>query len=448
MGEQSGFTLIEAVVAMVVFVIVFVSVTDLFLTDVHVLTLAKVRAVGLSVANQQMEYLRDLPYDSVATQHGTIFPPGTIPDDQTQTVGGYTFRVHTVVEYVDDPYDGNATGTIPGKPVDLYPYDYKKAEVTVFLNNSNTEVATLTTNVAAKAAETASNTGILSIKVQDANGNPVSNATVTITNPHQNPAVNITTTTDNNGLVVIPKLPPDSNNEYHVVATQSGYSTDATEPPGSGSQTAVNPDANVLVEQITNVTLSIDQLSTLSASVVDTNGNPVSGLAVGVTGAKAIYTNPTVPKYSSNQTTNAQGSFSIANVEWDSYSFTVPIGYYIVSASPAQPAALSPGSSLNVALVVSTSAAYPTITSISPDGAATNDNPVTLTVNGTNLNGSSVRLQLAGQSDIVASSVTGSASQLQATLNLTGAAVGNWDIVVNNGSQTARQSGGLNVTSN
>lgn len=447
--EQSGFTLIEAVIAMVVFIIALVAVTDLFLTDIKVLSLAKARSMGLSLANQQVEYLRDLPYNSVATQHGTIFPPGTIADDQTQAVGGYVFRVHTVIQYVDDPYDGNATGTIPGKPTDLYPYDYKKAQVSVYLNNSNTQVATLTTNVAAKAAETASNTGILSIKVLNANGQPVSNATVTITNPNESPAVNITTSTDNNGLVTIPKLPPDSKNEYHVTATQSGYSTDQTEPSGSGGQVAVNPNPNVLVQQITSVTLAIDQLSTISGAVVDTSGNPVGGLAVGVHGAKNTYTNPTMSKYSSTQTTNGQGGFSVAGAEWDSYSFTVPAGYYIVSTSPYQPAAVSPGATLNVALVVANSSSYPTITGVSPQGVATNDNPATLTVTGTNLSGSSVRLKLAGQNDITASSVTGSANSLQATLNLTGAAVGAWDIVVTGGSgQSAKQSGGLNVTSN
>jgi prepilin-type N-terminal cleavage/methylation domain-containing protein len=447
-GEQSGFTLIETVIAMVVFVIALVAVTNLFLTDIQVLSLAKARSMGLEVANQQMEYLRDLPYNSVATQNGTIYPPVTISDNQTQTVGSYTFRIHTDIEYVDDPYDGNAAGTIPGKPVDLYPYDYKKAEVTVYLNNSNTQVATLTTNIAAKAAETSSNTGILSIKVLNADGQPVSNATVTITNPNESPAVNITTTTDNNGLVTIPKLPPDNNHEYHVTATQAGYSTDQTEPPGSGSQVAVNPNPNVLVQQITSVTLAIDQLGTLSANVVATNGNPISNLAVGVSGAKDTYTNPVVAKYSSTQTTNAQGNFSIANAEWDSYSFTVPNGYYIVSTSPYQPASLSPGANLSVALVVSTAPSSPTISSVSPQGAATDDTAATLTINGTNLSGSTVRLRLAGQSDIVASSVTGNASSLQAIFNLAGAAVGDWTIVVTNGAQMAIQTGGLDVTSN
>ena len=30
-----------------------------------------------------MEALRDLPYDSLATQTGAIFPPGNIPDTET-----------------------------------------------------------------------------------------------------------------------------------------------------------------------------------------------------------------------------------------------------------------------------------------------------------------------------------------------------------------------------
>jgi type II secretory pathway pseudopilin PulG len=447
-SEESGFTLIEAVIAMVVLVIALTSVTDLFLQDIKILSLVKDRSVGLAVANQQMEYIRDLPYNSVATQNGTIYPPGNIPDNQTQTVGGLTFRINTDIEYVDDPYDGNAAGTIPGKPVDLYPYDYKKAQVNVYMNNTNMEVATLTSNVAAKAAETASSTGILSIKVLNASGQPVQNATVTITNPNESPAVNITTTTDNNGLVTVPKLPPDSNHDYHITATQTGYSTDQTYAQGTG-QTAVNPNPNVLVQQITSVTMAIDQLSTLNATVVDTSGNPINGLAVGVTGSKETYSKPLTYKYSSIQTTNAQGGFTIQNLEWDSYKFTVPSGYYVVSASPYQPTALSPGASLNVNLVVSNSSSYPTISAISPLGDATNDNPVALTVTGTNLSGSSLSLKLAGQPTINATGVTSSGSTVNATLNLTGAAVGAWDVVVTNGAgKVVTQPKGFNVTAN
>ena len=60
------------------------AVGSLFVSNLNTVVLGKARAVGLGLANYQMEYLRDLPYNSLATSHGTIYPPGNIPDSQTE----------------------------------------------------------------------------------------------------------------------------------------------------------------------------------------------------------------------------------------------------------------------------------------------------------------------------------------------------------------------------
>ena len=208
---ESGFTLIETIIGLVVMTLMVTAVTQLFVDNLRVVTLGKARAVGLALAEEQMENLRDLPYQSVATQFGGIYPPGLLPDTQTLVRGGYTFTVSTKIVYIDDPYDGNATGTIVGKPKDIYPFDYKRADVGVYLKTSGKEVAQLSSDIAAKAAETGSNSGILAIKVIDANGNPIAGANVTITNPNPSPAVNITITTDDLGNVESPtyrRIPP------------------------------------------------------------------------------------------------------------------------------------------------------------------------------------------------------------------------------------------------
>ncbi len=444
--DEAGFTLIEIVVAAVIMTLMVAAVGSLFVSNLNEVVLDKARAIGLGLANQQMEYLRDLPYDSLATQFGTIYPPGTIADNQTQTQDNYKFRVHTTIVYIDDPYDGNAAGTIPGKPKDLYPYDYKRAQVDVYLVTSGQLVATLTTDIAGKAAETASDTGILDITVLDANGQPVPQANVSITNTNQNPAVNIQTTTDNDGVVVIPKLPPDSGNNYQVIASLPGYSTDGTKPNPGGGQKAVELNPNVIAQQITPVSLSIDQVSTLYLHVTDTSGNPISNLSVTTTGAKQIYTDPTAYKYSQATATDSSGNITLSGMEWDSYSFSVPAGHYVVSSSPVAPAALEPNSQLTVNLVVSTSANWPTITSISPASSSTGTSSQTLTVNGTNLSSATVQLAMTGQTAIPCTGVTGTGTQLTCTLNLTSAATGNWDVDVTNSTGTATESGGFDVT--
>ena len=452
--SESGFTLVELVFGAVIMSLMVASIGELFISNLNTAVLGKSRAIGVALANEKMEALRDLPYDSVATQAGSIYPPGLILDDEIVTRDNYKFKIHTDIIYFDDPYDGYAScpcasGPAAGKPKDLYPYDYKKTQVTVRLASSDKVVATLTTDIAGKAAETSSNTGILSITVLDANGLAIPNANVTIVNSAPSPAVNITTTTDNNGLVMIPRLPPDSTNRYQVTASLPGYSTDGTIADPVGAQTAVQLNPNVLAQQITALTLKIDRLATLYANVVDTTGAVMSGFAVTITGAKTTKAGPTEYKYSTTSSSNASGNISLTGMEWDSYSFALPAGYYLVSASPYTPAALNPNASVSVNIVVSNNSSFPTISSATPQSSQTGTSVLSLKVTGTNLvSGSTLKLKLAGQPDINASacvSANGSTT-LTCNLNLSGAANGSWDIAVTRSGNTATQVGGFNVT--
>jgi hypothetical protein len=426
------------------------AVGSMFISNLQTVTLGKARAVALGLANEKMEELRNLPYNSLATQNGAIYPPGNIADNETDVRDNYTFKVNTQIVYVDDPYDGNAQGTIVGKPTDLYPYDYKEAQIKVTLATSGQLVAELATYVAGATAETASNTGILSITVLNASGQAIPNAVVTITNPNESPAVNITTSTDNNGIVLIPKLPPDSLNQYQVTATLGGYSTDGTIADPPGAQTAVKLDPNVLVGQITSVTLAIDQLSTLYINVVNTSGAPISGLAVTTTGSKQTKLNPTVYKYSLATATNASGSITLSGMEWDSYNFAVPAGYYIVSSSPYAPSALSPNSSLTENLVVSQSATWPVITTVTPSTQDTGVSAVSVAIVGSNLpSTATVALSQTGQTNITGTGCTSTGSnptmKLTCTLNLSSAATGIWNLSVTNSTGKTTQTGGFVV---
>jgi prepilin-type N-terminal cleavage/methylation domain-containing protein len=449
-SREQGFTLVELVFGVTIMAIMVAAVGGLFMDNLKTVTLGKARAIGLALANEKMEYLRSLPYDALATQNGTIYPPGSIADNETVVRGSYTFLVNNRIEYVDDPYDGYAScpcasGPAAGKPRDLYPYDYKKAHIIIKLKTSNQVVAELSTDVAAKAAETSSNTGILSIKVLDASGNPIPNATVTITNPSPNPAVNISTTTDVDGLVVVPRLPPYSNNTYVVTVTKSGYSTDGTIADPPGSQTAVKLNPNVLTQQITSLTMSIDQLSTLYVHAIDTDGVAKASFPITITGAKKTKNNPTVYKYSQSSTTTAGGDITVANMEWDDYSFSVGAGYYVVSSAPMAPASLAPNSSTSVNLVISDDSTWPTIAKVNPTSGQTGTASSSVTVTGTNLSSAAMKLQLTGQSDINGTGCSSTSTSLTCNVNLTGAATGDWSLVVTKSGKTATQTGGYHV---
>ncbi len=401
----------------------------------------------MALANEKLENLRNMPYDSLATVHGPIYPGGSIVDDEDVTVGGIAMVVHTDISYNDDPFDGNFAGTIAGKPQDFYPYDYKKVTITIYLKSGNRKLANISTDVAGKVAETATNTGIILIKVIDANGNPVDGASVHLTNPTPSPAVNITTTTDNQGQVLIPKMPPDSGNGYHLTATKAGFSTDQTYPVSVQTPSPTQPDFSVQAQQVVTQTLAIDQLAnTLTVKAIDISGNPISGAAVNIHGQKTINSSPIVYKYSSVQTTNGSGEISLTALEWDSYDLSVS-GHSILASSPYKPFALNPSASLTVTLTLDTpSTSRPIIEAVTPSSAVSGSPNVQIDITGQNLNGATFLLRKSGSADIVAGNLSSpDSSTLSGTLDLSGAAVGNWDIVVTKSGQSTTQSGGFNV---
>lgn len=428
-----GFTLVEVLIATAIIGIISASILGTIILFSKYSQASKEKVQAQNLANQQIELLHNMSYDSLATIGGPIYPPGTIQDLQTLTVDGQQFKVHIYISYVDDPFDGNAAGTIPAKPADLYPYDYKKISIAIKDKYDFKVLAETTTSIAGRAAETATNTGILSLKVQNAQGQPVANANIVLTNPNKVPPVNITTFTDISGLVLIPGLPPSSINDYHVVASLNGYSSDSTNPAYAPNNLYPTlSDFNILVQQITPIVLSIDTVATMNITVTDITGTVVPSLQINLKSAKQTYTNPITDKFNQNFTTNASGIINITNLEWDSYTIAVPVGYYVVTTNPYQEVAINPSQTLNVGLVVTTDSTYPTIASISPLSGV-NTAPISFTIIGTKLpTGSTVTLKLAGQADIVATSVvsSGGDTTLDGTFDLTGAVAGNWDLVV------------------
>jgi|GEM_PF-5531635 len=55
-----------------------------------------------TLADQKIETLEKLPYGSLATKKGSIYPQGSITDSETVKSGGYTFNVHTSITYGDN----------------------------------------------------------------------------------------------------------------------------------------------------------------------------------------------------------------------------------------------------------------------------------------------------------------------------------------------------------
>lgn len=184
--HNDGYSVPELVVAMAILVSLSVAVLGAYTILVSSAGLAKMKSAGLGLATQQLEYLRSLPYDYLAVQGGSINSSGPkIPGTKQLSSGNYTFVVTTTIQYADDAYDGclgypaaqsylcrngpPKTGTA----VDSNPRDYKLADVVVREKKSNREVARVSTQIAARVAETAGNTGALLVTVTDSIGQAI-----------------------------------------------------------------------------------------------------------------------------------------------------------------------------------------------------------------------------------------------------------------------------------
>ena len=439
LSKRPGFTIIESLIGITILTMVSIALFSVMASNLSNLFQSKARGIALAIAQEKIEDLKNLPYDSLSTQGGNIYPPGSILDNEDMTRNGLKFRIHTDIRYIDNDYDGNASGTVSGKPVDLYSYDYKKVTITITDPKGTTQLAQLSSDIAAKAAETAGNTGVLLVKVIDAAGIAVEGATVQITNQNPNPDVNITTTTDVQGQVIIPKLPPDSTPGYHVVITKAGFNSDQTYTIDAGHPTPANPDFAMLAQQITTKTFSIDQLTNLSLTITNQTGTPLSNQAVTIQGQKLTNNTPASYKVTQTNTTNNVGLVQFNLIEWDSYSVSIP-GYTILSSYPFTPITAAPNGLISATLIPAPSPTqYPIITSVTPT-TSTASNSVTIDIAGNNFSSaSSIILRKAGETDRVASAITlNGQDSLSGTFDLTTASGAYTLIVTTTGLSTSQ----------
>ena len=121
---KRGFTLIEVLITLMVLTIVEMAIYSGFQFSMKSMRYAKAKTNAVGLANEKMEELRNLPYDNLSTAAGLVLPHGAILDSQTIVKSGTKYTVLIDIRYVDDPYDGVATGPANGKPMDTYPIDY------------------------------------------------------------------------------------------------------------------------------------------------------------------------------------------------------------------------------------------------------------------------------------------------------------------------------------
>ena len=99
-GGDSGFTLVEILIATTILLIAFSAIMSLMLTTTYMNMRAKEKASLVNEANSYIERVRQMRYDDIGTAAST--PPGSLAHYST-TVNGYTIDVTPTVTPFDDP---------------------------------------------------------------------------------------------------------------------------------------------------------------------------------------------------------------------------------------------------------------------------------------------------------------------------------------------------------
>lgn len=350
-SQLAGFTLIEVLIGAFILMIVSLGVYSAFVTVAKTVQASRLKTDAMMLANEQIEWVRNLPYADIGIKNGV--PAGTIPRTQTFVRDGFPFLVTASIRNVDDPFDG-VLGSSTNN--DLAPADYKLVQfdfscATCPQNLFST--STVTTTVAPSGLEVSSGNGSLMINVFDSVGDPVSGATVKITNFTGTSTIDIDEVTNDNGVFQLVDTPP-GNLAYNVSVSKNGYSTDRTIAASTANPNPLKPPATVAAGAVTDLSFSIDKTSQLKMTTLNRQCQAIGSVAFEMVGQKKIGQSPDVYKYDQTLTTTTAGSLTLSDLEWDTYDFIfgTTSSYSLVGTIPLSPLSVLPAADQDLNLIL------------------------------------------------------------------------------------------------
>ncbi len=369
---QAGFTLIESLIALGIFAIFVVGIYGSIQLSFSLVYHSRVRIIGTALLNEQIEIIRNAPFDSVGIINGS--PSGIFEYVTTTNRNGMIFEITRTIRNVDDPYDG----TIGGTPGDTAPADYRFVEIEArCVSCDQTEPLAMYTYVAPKYLEGNLNHGALFIQVIDAYGNPVPDARVHVVATSTNPTYDFFDTTDNSGYLRVYDLATGTT-KFVIEATKEGYTTATTYSPSSTNPNPTTPHVTIIQQAVSNLTLSIDHISTLAIETKNAQCTAVPSVPVTIKGTRLIGLNPSVFLVNEGRITNSLGTTGEMQLPWDSYGITVT-GYDLIGTIPDVLMPILPGSSQTSQLIVGTDTTRSLVVTVVNQGAPIASATVTVT---------------------------------------------------------------------
>ncbi len=396
-SPEEGFTIIEILITAFVIGTVVTGLFGLFVLSLRTSAESERRIVGVALANEKMELVRNLPYVNVGTLGGV--PAGSILQQENIVRNGVTYFVKTGISYVDDPYDGviggeseeseqitichqtgsgqntitvnasaldahlahgDSTGAcgVGGDGTDAgddFNADYKQVRVEVTWPSPNqVRPVLLVTHVAPQGIEGSDLGGTLDFQALNSVGEGVLDADVTIVNNEVSPTINIITQTNSEGRVVLPALPAGADS-YQMSVSKDGYTTEETfDVTPTFIPDFDHSHLTMITKEITSKTFFIDLVSELNLLTQDDSLAAIPNVTYTLQGTKTIGVDDNSdPVYvlSDTAATDSIGAASYEGVVWDSYDIIIDgdlTGYDIKETSELIPIAVNPGEVVDV----------------------------------------------------------------------------------------------------
>ncbi len=429
-ASSRGFSLIEVIVAMCIFLILSGGIYFTYANLLEIIGRTRVRTLGTSLLEKEVEIIRNLPFDQVGISGG--FPAGLIAAEKTVAYEGVQFQVNAYVRNVDHAFDGTAGGS----PNDTAPADYRLVQLVVSCPTClGFSPLTFATFSAPQNLESATNNGSLFINVFDANGQPVSGANVNVVNSSTTPTITINDTTNNSGTLQLVDI-PTSTTAYRITITKTGYSSSQTYTPGAAANpNPFLPHATVAQQTVTQISFAIDRTSTISAISRDYFCAPVASFDFTLSGTKLIGAGPDVLYYSGAQVTDGSGNVTITGLAWDTYSLVpTDTAYDLAGSIPLLPVNLDPNVTAPLRLVALPKASTSLLVSVA-NASGSPVNGVSVSLNKTGFN----QTRIGGESAVTETDWSGT--------NAYNSQDGNVDVNTTTGTLQLVNSGGVYPTS-
>lgn len=346
-SNKRGVTLLEVIVGIALVSLTTLSLYYVLFNAMRLMSDSKQKIGAVALANERMEIIRNLDYDSIGTQ-GWI-PVGPIPQSEVVTRSNFTYTVDTTIEYVDDPFDGQGG-------IDPVENDYKQAWIKVgWISGENAKSVLFTSKLVPPGLESNVPGGVLSINVIDGEANQIESATIQVDSVDESPPIHGSSTTDSTGNVRLAGMPEQ---DYKLTVSASEYETTVTYPNPPGSPFTPNNSHVHVVEGSTVLkTIEINKSADLMFKTVDVaDGDGISGIDLDVYGGSVIGTAPTTYAIDETQTTDSDGEVEHDDIGAGTYDILNlatldTIDYQYVGSDQDVPISLDPEGDLTVNLM-------------------------------------------------------------------------------------------------